>query len=60
MTELERIRRQADATIGHAKGCKKSVDECATCRATIDYYASLPLDTLALVVQERPIYKSRS
>lgn len=57
MTELERVRRTADSTIAHARTCKKSIDDCAQCRLAIDYYAGLPLDALALVVEDRPIYK---
>lgn len=58
MTDLERIRRKADATIPHVRTCKKSIDDCPQCRQAIDYYAGLSLDTLALVVEDRPIYKS--
>ncbi len=57
MTELERVRRKADASAHHSRTCKKSIEDCATCRETVDYFNSLPLDTLALVVEDRPIYK---
>jgi hypothetical protein len=55
--ELERIRRQADSTIGHARKCKLAPSECLQCSQAIAYYASLPLATLALVLEDRPILK---
>lgn len=57
MTDLERVRRKADSYATHARACKKSIEDCATCRESVDYFASLPLDTLALVTEDRPIYK---
>jgi hypothetical protein len=57
MTDLERVRRKADSTAAHARTCKKSIDDCATCRDIVALYAGLPLDTLALVIEDRPIYK---
>ncbi len=55
---LEQTCRTADATIGHARTCKKSPADCLHCTRTIAFYASLPLATLAVVLADRPALKS--
>ncbi len=55
---VEQACRQADASIPHARSCKKSPEDCKQCKVIIAFYASLPLDTLAVVTADRPILKS--
>ncbi len=56
--DVNLARRTSDGFIGHARGCKKSPDDCKQCKAAITYHASLPLDVLALVLEDRPTLKS--
>jgi hypothetical protein len=57
---LDQLKRQADSTIGHARSCKKSLGECKQCERIVSFYAGLPLATLAVVIEDRPILKSRA
>lgn len=46
------LRRQADSHAKHARGCKKPVDSCPTCVASIAWFRSLPPDALSQVLQD--------
>jgi hypothetical protein len=48
MTRAERI-------WDHARKCKKTLDDCVTCNAGIQYFAELPLGVLAHTLQENTI-----
>lgn len=49
----ERARELAGKLHDHARRCKRDVSECATCQASIGWFASLPLDVLAVTLEER-------
>ncbi len=51
---LDQTIRAADATMNHSRQCKKTIDACETCRAVVAWFALIPLDRIALVLQDRP------
>lgn len=54
---IDLARRTSDGYIDHARGCKKTPSECIRCTQSIGYHASLPLDVLAVVLEDRPTLK---
>ena len=38
----------------HAKGCKHNPFDCVTCSASIEWFGRLPLQTLSILLSERP------
>ncbi len=44
----------ASASYPHARSCKKPIDSCQTCQASIAWFASLPLVLLSQVLEDRP------
>jgi hypothetical protein len=53
MTDLDKACRTSESFHKHARGCKKSPEDCDTCKASIAYHASLPLETLAKVLEDQ-------
>lgn len=49
---IPQLRNQADKRAAHSRGCKKPVDACPTCVASIAWFRSLPLETLAHVLAD--------
>jgi hypothetical protein len=49
---LPQARNRADKSAAHARACKKPLDSCATCQATVQWFATLPLPMLSLVLED--------
>lgn len=46
------LRKDADSRAKHARGCKKPIDGCTTCQATIAWFRLLAPDVLSRVLQD--------
>lgn len=44
--------KEADARRAHARGCKKALDSCETCRTNIAWFNNLPRNVLSIVLAE--------
>jgi hypothetical protein len=51
-TDLPYVKGVADRQWKHARGCKKVLEECLTCKHAIDFFAGLPLVTLSRVLEQ--------
>jgi hypothetical protein len=49
---VEKLLVKAWSFWNHARGCKKSPFDCGHCQAGIKWFGELPLDTLAIILQE--------
>ncbi len=54
-SDLARFRHLAEGFYPHARGCNKRPDECQVCQKAIGWFRELPLQTLARVLEERPV-----
>jgi hypothetical protein len=52
MFTLSAYRKVAATFHSHARGCKKSPFECGSCVSAMRWFAALPAQVLALVLQE--------
>ena len=52
---VPQLRSYADTLSGHSRTCKRAIAECLVCTATVAWFARLPLATLALVLEDRPV-----
>lgn len=46
------LRKQADTNAKHARGCKKAIDACPTCTASIAWFRGLPPEVLSHVLAD--------
>ncbi len=54
MTDLDKILQSSAAFHKHARGCKKPLDDCPTCKASIDFHRALSLALLSRVLEDKP------
>ena len=56
--ELSKLRRLSDSHHReHARACHKPPTDCKRCKQMIDWYASIPLPQLAIVLEDKPVRK---
>lgn len=51
--DVEKLKAEAASRQEHAKKCKKSLDDCWICQRNVEFFASLPLNVLTLVTEEK-------
>lgn len=49
---LASLKRQAEASHKHSRGCKKPPDQCKVCQEVIRWFGELPVGILSKVLAE--------
>jgi hypothetical protein len=50
---IPQLRKQAEPHIKHARNCKKPLDACTLCKASVAWYATLAGPVLSQVLEDR-------
>lgn len=65
LAETPALRQYCRGMHKHAATCKKKLDDCASCKVAMQWFAALPLQVLSIVLEERqegigPVSRART